>query len=187
MNIIETIKAGMAVLRARWYFRDATSVGARARLWGRPVVYSSGEMHIGERALLVSTIVPLEIHAGPEGKLEIGERAYINYGCSISASKHVKIGAYCSIGTYCMLIDNDFHMLEADKRDIRPPSQPIILEDNVWLGGRVIVLRGVTIGKNSVVAAGSVVTKDIPPNMIAAGVPAKVIKPIPGAEKGEDL
>jgi maltose O-acetyltransferase len=74
------------------------------------------------------------------------------------------------------MMDNDFHSLEPEKRQVKPPSAPIILEENVWLGARVIVLRGVTIGKGSVIGAGSVVTKDIPPGVLAAGSPARVIR-----------
>jgi len=73
-------------------------------------------------------------------------------------------------------MDNDFHRLEPERRNERPDSAPIILEDNVWLGARVIVLKGVTIGEGSVIGAGSVVTKDIPPRSLAVGMPAKVIK-----------
>ncbi len=178
MRLFSLFTSVMAAVRAKWYFFHADKLGTRTRLWGRPYVVNNGDMFIGERVQFVSTIVPLEVHTGPEGKIEIGDRVYINYGCSISASMHVKIGNDCSIGTYCMLIDNDFHHIDPSRRNERPPSKPIVLEDNVWLGGRVIVLRGVTIGKNSVVAAGSVVTKDVPPNCIAAGVPAKVVKEI---------
>ncbi|HYP87619.1 MAG TPA: DapH/DapD/GlmU-related protein, partial [Polyangiaceae bacterium] len=61
-----------------------------------------------------------------------------------------------------------------------PDSAPVILEENVWLAARVIVLPGVTIGKNTVVGAGSVVTKDLPSDVLAAGIPAKVIRPLRG-------
>jgi maltose O-acetyltransferase len=73
-------------------------------------------------------------------------------------------------------MDNDFHRLEPERRDERPLSAPIILEENVWLGARVIVLRGVTIGAGSAIGAGSVVTRDIPPRSLAVGAPAKVIR-----------
>jgi acetyltransferase-like isoleucine patch superfamily enzyme len=59
---------------------------------------------------------------------------------------------------------------------------PIVIEDNVWLGANVVVMPGVTIGKHSVVAAGSVVTKDVPPDTIVAGVPAKVVKKLDSEE-----
>lgn len=170
------ISAGLAVARARWYFRGARALGPRVRVWGRPVVKTRGTMLIRDRARIVSTIATTELVAEEGGTLEIGVSAFINYGCSISAGKLVRIGARCNIGTYCMVIDNAFHELDPERRHLRPESKPIILEENVWLGGRVIVLPGVTIGRNSVIGAGSVVTGDIPPDVIAAGVPARVIR-----------
>ncbi len=163
------------MLRARYYFRHADSLGSRVRIFGKPAIHNWGEMRIGERVRIVSTIATTELVANG-GTLEIGDRAYINYGCSISASKLVRIGPDCNIGTYAIIIDNDFHSLEPERRNERPESAPIILEENVWLGGRVIVLRGVTIGTGSVIGAGSVVTKNIPPRSLAVGVPAKVVK-----------
>lgn len=173
-NIVSDI---LAVLRARWYLRSA-ELGPRVRLWGRPAVSNYGRLIIGERVRLVSTIVPLELAVGHGARLEIGQGTFINYGCSIAATELVQIGPRCNIGTYVMIMDNDFHRLEPERRQERPPSAPIILEENVWLGGRVTVLSGVTIGSGSVVGAGSVVTKSIPPRTLAAGVPARVIRPL---------
>jgi acetyltransferase-like isoleucine patch superfamily enzyme len=169
---------GWAVLRARWYLREATSIGQRVRLWGRAAVQNSGTMIVGNRTRLVSTIVPLELFTGEGATLDIGESSFINYGCSIAASKYIKIGPRCHIGTYVIIMDNDFHKIEPEHRTEMPPSAPIILEENVWLGARVTVLRGVTIGAGSVVGVGSVVTKDIPPRSVAVGIPARVIRQI---------
>jgi maltose O-acetyltransferase len=71
-------------------------------------------------------------------------------------------------------MDDDYHGIE--DRHSPPPPKSIILEDNVWLGARVTILKGVTIGHDSVIGAGSVVTKSIPPRSVAVGVPASVIK-----------
>jgi len=166
---------GWAVLRARWYFRKATFLGKKVRVWGKPSVQNWGKLVIGDRARLVSTIATSEFVV-EGGLLEIGEGTFINYGCSIGATERVSIGANCSIGTYCILMDNDYHRLEPDLRYERPVSAPITLEENVWLGARVIVLRGVTISAGSVIGAGSVVTRNIPPRSLAVGVPAKVIR-----------
>jgi acetyltransferase-like isoleucine patch superfamily enzyme len=133
-------------------------------------------MIIGERVRLVSTVATIDLSVGPGATLEIGDQVYINYGCSIGATELVRIGPRCNIGTYCIMMDNDYHSLEPERRNEMPPSAPIILEENVWLGARVIVLRGVRIGANSVVGAGSVVSKDIPPRSVAVGVPAKVTR-----------
>lgn len=168
----------LALLRARWHLRNATSVGERVRVWGRVIVRNSGSMIIGQRASLSSTAVPIQLSTDPNGKLEIGARTFMNYGCSISATKLISIGPDCKIGMDVLMMDNDYHHIDPTKRGIRPASAPIILEENVWLGARVIVLSGVTIGADSVVAAGSVVTRDIPPRSVAAGHPARVISPI---------
>lgn len=166
------------VLQARWHLRRATSVGPRVRLWGRAVASNYGTMIIGDRARLVGTIVPLELYAGADAVLEIGAGSFVNYGCSIAANREIRIGPRCNIGTYVIIMDNDFHRIEPERRAEMPDSAPVILEENVWLGARVTVLRGVTIGAGSVVAAGSVVVKDIPPRSLAAGAPARVIRSI---------
>jgi maltose O-acetyltransferase len=145
-------------------------------LWGRPAISNLGTLKVGDRARLVSTIATLEIAVGAEGTLEIGESVFINYGCSIGATKLVRIGAGCSIGPYVFIMDNDFHRLEPERRNELPPSAPIVLEENVWLGARATILRGVTIGAGSVIGATSVVAHDIPPRSLAAGVPARVLR-----------
>jgi maltose O-acetyltransferase len=73
-------------------------------------------------------------------------------------------------------MDNDFHCLEPERRLERPKSRPIVIGDNVWIGARVIVLGGVTIGDDSCIGAGSLVIDDVPPRTLAAGVPARVIR-----------
>jgi acetyltransferase-like isoleucine patch superfamily enzyme len=166
------------VLRARWYLRKASYVGPRVRVWGRPWVENAGTMTIGDRTKLISHVARLELSAGQGATLEIGERVFINYGCSIGATQLIRIGPRCAIGTYAIIMDNDFHMVDPERRYDVPPSAPIILEENVWLGARVIVLRGVTIGAHSVIGAGSVVTRNIPPRSVAVGLPARVIKSI---------
>ena len=84
------------------------------------------------------------------------------------------------IGPGTILCDNDSHtpVRSIEGRAQRAPEAPIVLGSNVWLGMRTIVLKGVTIGDNTIVAAGSVVTRDLPPNVIAGGVPAKPLKSI---------
>ena len=167
---------GRSVVHARWYLRHADEVGTRVRLAGRPAVTNLGRMVIGERVQLVSTIATLELVADEGGLLEIGERTLVNFGCSLVATKLVRIGAHCHIGPYTMMLDNDFHRVEPERRLERPPSKPIIVEDNVWIGARVILMSGVTVGKDSCIGAGSVVTSDVPPRTLAAGVPARVIR-----------
>jgi acetyltransferase-like isoleucine patch superfamily enzyme len=175
LSIQNTWNSGWAVMKAYWYLRNVTSRGAFIRIWGRPSIRNHGVMVIGEKARLVSTIATLELVADG-GRLEIGARTFINYGCSIAATELVQIGEQCSIGTYAIIMDNNYHRLEPERRYERPESAPVVLEGNVWLGARVIVLPGVTIGEGSVIGAGSVVTRSIPARCLAAGVPAKVLR-----------
>jgi len=77
------------------------------------------------------------------------------------------------IGPYVTIADSDFHDLH--QRGVRPPSAAVTIGDHVWIGGKASILKGVTIGRGAVVGIGSVVTRDVPPFAIVAGVPARVI------------
>jgi maltose O-acetyltransferase len=166
-----------SVLAARWYLRKADSVGERVRLRGRrPIVRNDGRMVIGSRVQLISTAATLELVSIHGGTLEIGDRALINFGGSIAAAKLVRIGPRCLIGPHVLMMDTDFHRIEPERRLEMPEPKSIILEENVWIGARVVVLPGVTIGADSCIGSGSVVTEDIPPRVFAAGIPARVIR-----------
>jgi maltose O-acetyltransferase len=167
---------GKAVVNARWSLRHADHVGTRVRVRGRPAVSNEGRIEIHDRVQLVSTMATLELVATDGGLLEIGERSLVNFGGSIVASELVRIGPRCLIGPYVMMLDNDFHRIEPERRLERPPSKPIVVEENVWIGARVIVMAGVTVGRDSCIGAGSVVTSDVPPRTFVAGVPARVIR-----------
>lgn len=167
---------GRAVLRARWYLRAADEVGRRVRLRGKPRVVNHGRMVIGEKVRLDSTAATLELVTETDGTLDVGDHAFLNFGCNIAATELIRIGSYSLLGPYCMLMDNAYHRIEPERRDERPESKPIVLERNVWLGARTIVLPGVTIGEGSCVGAGSVVTKDVPPRTFVAGVPAVEVR-----------
>jgi maltose O-acetyltransferase len=96
--------------------------------------------------------------------------------CIISVSE-VRIGDGCQIGDQVMILDADFHNCDASSRNAgHGKSAPVRIPNNVWLGTRVVVLKGISIGENSVIGAMSLVTKDIPANCVAGGVPAKVLK-----------
>lgn len=101
-------------------------------------------------------------------------------GCSIVAEKRIEIGDSAFLGANSNVFDNDFHPIEADARiaDVRGLSAPVIIGNRCWLASNVTVLKGVSIGEESVVGAMSLVTKDIQAKVIAGGVPAKVIKKI---------
>lgn len=105
----------------------------------------------------------------------IGQRTIIN------VADRVEIGERCSISWDCNIMDTDFHRIRMtpDEPD-RPVSAPVYIGDDVWIGTGCIILKGVTIGSNCVIGAGSVVTKDIPSNSLAGGNPAGVIRHVAG-------
>lgn len=107
----------------------------------------------------------------------IGDNVAINNAFSIGCSSKVTIENDVLIGVNCSIIDNDGHDLAIKKRNAgMPKSAPVHIQQNVFLGSNVSILKGVTIGKNTIIGNGSVVTKNIPENVIAAGNPAKVIR-----------
>lgn len=111
--------------------------------------------------------------------IKIGTNCAFSNNVSIIAVQSVEIGDDCLIGDLVTIMDSDFHGVAPDKRRSGPiKSAPVKLENNVWLGSRALILRGVTIGSNSIVAPGAVVTSSIPANCVAGGVPATVIKSI---------
>ena len=115
----------------------------------------------------------VEISVGKEGRLKIGENVFINQGARIVATTTVTIGSNTHIGDEAIIIDNDFHGI---KKGSPPKKGPIDIGSNVWIASRAIILRNVKIGDNSVIGANSVVTKDVLPNCIVAGNPARIIK-----------
>jgi acetyltransferase-like isoleucine patch superfamily enzyme len=161
-------------LNARVQLRSAEFSGHRVTLRGRAAISNEGKITLGDRVRLVSTVAKLELATLPGGHLEIGNNVFINYGCSVASSNHVKIGDDCLIGAHVTIMDTDFHRVEDKSWDTE--GVPIIIEDRVWIGNRAIVLKGVRLGHDSVVAAGSVVTKDVPPRTVVAGVPARVVR-----------
>lgn len=161
-------------VNARLRLGRTARLGGRVTLWGCPAVVNHGSMVFGDRVRLVSTVAKLELVTLPGGRLEVGNNVFINYGSSLVASNCVVVGDDCLIGTHVMVMDCDFHRVEDKAWDTT--GEPVILENRVWLGNRSIVLKGVRIGHDSVVAAGSVVTRDVPPRTVVAGVPARRVR-----------
>lgn len=159
---------------AAWYFlRHCTNMGAFVRVKGHPRVVNDGTLTIGDRVILYSTIVRCELVVHHGGCLSIGDRTVINYGTSIAAHELIQIGADCLIGPYTNILDNNYH--DIINRHMKPPSRPVLIGNNVWLSGRVMILPGVTIGDHAVVGAGAVVMDNVPERSVVMGNPAKVI------------
>lgn len=146
---------------------------------GRDVVLCSDSRFTDlgvSRPVILRTLRPgAAIRIGPDTGLS---------GTAVCAAVSVQIGTGCLFGADVQVTDTDFHALAAagrrhESRHERIASAPVVIEDNVFLGAGVRVLKGVRIGRDSVIGAGSVVTRDIPAGVIAAGNPARVLKPLP--------
>ena len=114
--------------------------------------------------------------------VEIGENTYVNVGSNIISGK---IGKYCSIGYQVDIgmfehpidrVSTSTYIYKKQKNEWNELSNPPIIENDVWIGSKATILQGVKIGNGAIVAAGAVVTKDVPPYAIVAGIPAKIIK-----------
>ena len=117
---------------------------------------------------------PFHINYGK--KTTFGRDCFVNFGCTFLALGGITIEDDVFIGPHCVLA-TEYHPEEPATRHSLL-TKPIVVKRNAWLGANVTVLAGVTIGENAIVAAGSVVTKDVPDNMVVAGSPAKVIREI---------
>jgi acetyltransferase-like isoleucine patch superfamily enzyme len=109
--------------------------------------------------------------------IKLGHHVGFNYGCIIDGAGGITIGNNVLIAQYCSLVTAQHLYAKEELVNTQPwTTQPIVIEDDVWLAANVIVTPGVTIGRGAVVGAGAVVTKDVAPYTIVAGVPAKFLK-----------
>ncbi len=112
-----------------------------------------------------------------QGRITLGDNVLVCPGCRFDSASSILIGDNCMFAASAYITDADWHDVY-DRTEIVGVTRPVTLEENVWIGDGATVCKGVTIGRNSVIGAGSVVASDIPENVIAAGNPAKVIKPL---------
>lgn len=199
MSLIKFVLRVIQYLRVRWwglvepiYARSqGVVVGNNVRFYGRPIIFlaPNSTIEIGEKCVICSApeMTALGVNhpvvlrtIDTEASIHIGENTGIS-GATIVAAKHIRIGRECLIGANVTIVDTDFHTiaplnrrLNSNKTEIG--SAPIEIEDNVFIGMNSVILKGVKIGANSVVGAGSIVAKDVPRNAVVAGNPAKIIR-----------
>jgi acetyltransferase-like isoleucine patch superfamily enzyme len=109
--------------------------------------------------------------------IKIGNNCSLN-GTVLQCNERIEIGDYTMIAPGTVIIDNNSHRISKDhlERRKKSDSKPIIIKDNVWIGLNCLILKGVTIGENSIIAAGSIVIKDVPDNCLHGGAPARLIR-----------
>lgn len=148
---------------------------------GKGTISIAKNVHIGypTSPSYFSSYVYLEARKSTS-KIYIGDNVWFNNSCTIICDgSEIHIGSNCLFGTGLNIFDSDFHKTEINERNSGDHiSKPVIIGNNVFTGFNVTILKGVSIGDNSVISAGSVVTSDIPENVIAGGIPAKILKKI---------
>lgn len=172
-KIFSAIADEIDTLFTHWIFRllDILGPGVKAS-WFRCIILRGLRYNIGSNSVVRPGVM---IHKRSDA-LRIGEYCSINRNILFNVSAPVTIGKYCQIGCNVSFITSN-HVLVSDFKDLRKAIPgPINVDDFVWIGANSTILSNVKIGKGAVVAAGSVVTKDVPENALVGGVPAKVIK-----------
>jgi acetyltransferase-like isoleucine patch superfamily enzyme len=153
--------------RVRFGSRCDVRRGARF-LVGRGASVSFGRSCILDHGLTVEC----------RGRLEVGEGTVFGHHCTVASDAKISIGRDCLIAEMVSIRDHD-HAFSASDVPITEQGRataPIRIGDNVWIGGKVTVTKGVTIGSNTVVGAHAVVTSDLPPDCVAVGIPARVLR-----------
>lgn len=169
MRIYDVFSNSIMVLRGIFKSTKLNKSGNLLRCEkGVRIMKRDGSISVGNKVLL-HRYVKLSAYGG---KIDIGNNTYIGDRTEIHSGESITIGNNVNISWDCNILDRDYHGFESEKEI----TKSVTICDNVWIGCRSIILKGVTIGEGSVVAAGSVVTKDVPPKCLVGGNPAKVIK-----------
>lgn len=185
-------REGLALaLRFFWYeplFRSqCVSLGSRFQMEQLPYITGKGRIVIGDSVRLSgkpSLIFSNCLRQDPE--LVIGDGTFIGHDCCFNIATAVHIGKHCLLAGRIRVYDVDSHPIDAVQRRSAGTfpaenSSPVVIEDDVWIGSRAIILKGVTISARSIVGAGAVVTRDVPPDVVVGGNPARVVKHLPPA------
>jgi acetyltransferase-like isoleucine patch superfamily enzyme len=190
-RVIDKIVFALMAQIANLNLRSAgVKTGGRITLWGRPIISRApgSTIEIGDRVVLCSDSRKTALgvnHAvvlrtlSPQARIIIGDDVGISGG-TICAAQSVTIGAGSLLGANVTIADTDFHPSAAKERRYSRADvavAPVAIRENVFIGTNCLILKGVEIGANSVIGAGSVVTRSIPSNVIAAGNPCRVVRP----------
>lgn len=148
------------------------SYGNDVVILGRLKLAQGTRLVLGDRVRVRGRVI---VNGG--GLVTVGADTLLN-GCWIGARTTVTVGAGCLISD-CDITDSDFHNLDPERRHLPPDERtqrPVNIADNVWVGAQALVLKGTTVGRDSVVGAGSVVRGDVPPGVVVIGNPARIVK-----------
>jgi acetyltransferase-like isoleucine patch superfamily enzyme len=159
--LARTLGGAVRVARARWLFRRCTT-GRRVHASGYVRVVAEGTIRLGERVNFLAGVIPSEIVAHPGAQIVVGAGTWISASASIEAFHSIRIGRGCMLAPFSRVCDREAHN-----------TAPIVIGDDVWVAHGAIIEPGVSIGDRSVISAGSVVTRNVPADMLAMGNPAR--------------
>jgi carbonic anhydrase/acetyltransferase-like protein (isoleucine patch superfamily) len=164
------LKSALCSVSFRLHGIESPIVACEGQL---PSVMIGGNMRVGKRFCIRGRVARSEINVGPDARLLIGDRVFINQGVTIAVTESIEIGDDTKIGDFSTILDSNYHELEPGRPD---KPQPVTIGKNVWLGTGVLVMPGSRIGDHTVVGARSVVRGELPPRVLAVGNPAKAVK-----------
>jgi acetyltransferase-like isoleucine patch superfamily enzyme len=170
---------GIARLRAAYYatkYRRFATFGSGVRVRGRLTLRGPGPIVIGDNVTFDRFGGGNRIWAAQGGSVTIGDHCYLN-GIDAYADEALTVGEYCLVGT-CHIVTSDFHAVTTDRREPGVPirTAPVRIGRNVWLADNTTVLRGVSIGADSVVALGTVVTSDVAAGVVVASHQMRIVR-----------
>ena len=166
-----------SLVRKLWWQIQGACFGAGTQVPSLTITWPH-QVSVGARCKLEDDILfKYDGHWQQGPSIVIQDRVFLGRGCEFNIRKRIEIGSDCLIASGCKFIDHDHEMTVGvgPMRTLPCPDAEIILEEDVWLGVNVIVLKGVRIGRGAVVGGGAVVTKDVPEYQIWAGIPARKI------------
>ena len=145
-------------------------------------IQGRGELIVGDNVIVDGkSSFSFAVRYSAKPTLTIGDNTGIGHQCIITVGKQITIGRHCRIASEVQIFDAPGHPADPVARQAGAPAagdevRPVVIEDNVWIGNRAIIMPGVTIGRDSIVAAGSVVMTDVAPNVLVAGNPARQVR-----------
>lgn len=182
----------------RWYDANFDPELLRERLRADELCFALNRTRPGDTASRAELLQALLPGCGAEVTIlspfscdygtntRIGAHSFINHNAYLMDCAPITIGAWCFIGPNCGMYTAIHPLLAAERNRGLEKARPITVGDNVWIGGDVTILPGVSIGAHSVIGAGSVVTRDIPDHVVAAGNPCRVLRSITGQDSIEE-